>query len=152
MTSTRTFTLAELSALGVPYYLDAAVRVEDTQIDSTPSTQTRRVLFRHDGRVWAAQYRASQPGHPAVEPFEVGPVALTPMTERAVLEKRWIPATSCDSPATLDGGHALIIEVQDNELHGRCQCGIPLEATPLHKPLDQLAESWARHALPENDR
>jgi hypothetical protein len=53
-------------------------------------------------------------------------------------------------PATWDGGHALIVEVGDEELHGRCQCGARF-GPPINssESADVLAHRWERHVMTE---
>ncbi|WP_129307953.1 hypothetical protein [Streptomyces sp. L2] len=50
-------------------------------------------------------------------------------------------------PATLSGGHALIIEYGDEELMAWCQCGRPLGTGRPSQPLDPFAEAWERHVM-----
>jgi hypothetical protein len=50
-------------------------------------------------------------------------------------------------PATQQGGHALIVEYGDEELHGTCQCGKQLRTITPDKPIDQLATPWESHVM-----
>ncbi|MYS44073.1 hypothetical protein GTY23_23140 [Streptomyces sp. SID5998] len=50
---------------------------------------------------------------------------------------------------TLAGGHALVIEYGDCELHGSCQCGRRLGRVTPDKPVDALAGLWERHTMTE---
>lgn len=52
-------------------------------------------------------------------------------------------------PATLSGGHALIVEFGDEEIYGYCQCGKTLGMLRPSQPLDRLAGSWERHVMTE---
>ena len=54
--------------------------------------------------------------------------------------------------ATLDGGHALIVEYGDCELYGSCQCGASLGSIRPDKPLDRFAGPWERHVMTEVNR
>ncbi|MEE4546494.1 hypothetical protein V2S66_31580 [Streptomyces sp. V4-01] len=50
-------------------------------------------------------------------------------------------------PATWAGGHALVIEYGDEELHGRCQCGERFTPQRPDKPIDRFAGPWERHVM-----
>ncbi|MFI0236376.1 hypothetical protein [Streptomyces sp. NPDC016845] len=52
-------------------------------------------------------------------------------------------------PATLSGGHALIVEFGDEEIYGYCQCGKALDKLRPPQSLDQFAGPWERHVLTE---
>lgn len=52
-----------------------------------------------------------------------------------------------DFRATTAGGHALIVEYGDEELHGTCQCGEQLRTITPDQPIDQLATPWERHVM-----
>lgn len=60
-------------------------------------------------------------------------------TEAAVLDN--------DFPATWAGGHSLVVEYGDCELHARCQCGEELGSITPDKPIDDLATPWERHVM-----
>ena len=49
--------------------------------------------------------------------------------------------------ATWAGGHALVIEYGDCEMHGRCQCGERFGTNTPDKPLDAFAGPWERHVM-----
>jgi hypothetical protein len=50
-------------------------------------------------------------------------------------------------PATVRGGHALVVEFGDEELIATCLCGVPLgTGTPLTS-LDEFALPWERHVI-----
>ncbi len=51
--------------------------------------------------------------------------------------------------ASWEGGHALVVELGDCELHARCQCGAPFGFIPVNKPLDRFAGPWERHVMTE---
>jgi hypothetical protein len=50
-------------------------------------------------------------------------------------------------PATWAGGHALVLEYGDEEMHGRCQCGQRFTPQRPDKPLDGFAGPWERHVM-----
>lgn len=53
-------------------------------------------------------------------------------------------------PATWEGGHALIVEYGDCELHGRCQCGRGFGSIRPNQSIDTtLAKNWERHVMKE---
>ena len=62
---TRTFSPAELAAIGAPADLRARL-VADLHLSGGPEGEQRRVLFRYDGRTYAADYQrpwaATPPG------------------------------------------------------------------------------------------
>lgn len=60
------------------------------------------------------------------------------------------PDADEEFPATWDGGHALVIEYGDEELHGRCQCGQRFHTQRPNKPLDGFAAPWERHVMTLN--
>jgi hypothetical protein len=90
---TRTFTAAELDAIGVPFDLPENAEVSDTQVSAGRWTETRRILFRHEGRVWAVAYRTGLTEEQEVEPFEhyADLVPATAMEERQVTVTQWLP-------------------------------------------------------------
>jgi hypothetical protein len=49
--------------------------------------------------------------------------------------------------ATWAGGHALVIEYGDEEMHGRCQCGARFGTNTPDKTLDAYASPWEQHVL-----
>lgn len=55
--------------------------------------ETRRCLFRHDGRVWAVRYQQGLTEHQECGPFEYlgDPVTATAVEERQVTVTRWVP-------------------------------------------------------------
>lgn len=53
-------------------------------------------------------------------------------------------------PATLEGGHALIVEYGDCEFYGYCQCGKKLgRVTPDKFRDDVFGSKWERHIMTE---
>ncbi|MET9729740.1 hypothetical protein ABZZ79_03435 [Streptomyces sp. NPDC006458] len=52
-------------------------------------------------------------------------------------------------PETLVGGHALVVEYGDQDVHGACQCGRRLGRITPTAHLDSLAALWERHTLTE---
>ncbi|MEU6340230.1 hypothetical protein ABZ883_04675 [Streptomyces sp. NPDC046977] len=82
------------------------------------------------------------------------PIGPNPHVAWSPLEQLTVPAYDVrPSPdddverASWEGGHALIVELGDCELHGRCQCGTQLGTVRVDKPLDDLACSWERHVM-----
>jgi hypothetical protein len=57
------------------------------------------------------------------------------------------PTPDPDFPATWAGGHALVLEYGDEEMHGRCQCGQRFTPQRPDKPLDGFAGPWERHVM-----
>ncbi|MFD4397272.1 hypothetical protein [Kitasatospora sp. NPDC058478] len=55
--------------------------------------------------------------------------------------------TAPDFPATLAGGHALVLQYGDCEIHAACQCGEPLGTSTPAQPLDTHAPAWERHVM-----
>lgn len=55
-------------------------------------------------------------------------------------------------PATLSGGHALVVEYGDEELYAWCQCGKALGMCRPNQPIDRFAGTWERHVLTEVSR
>jgi hypothetical protein len=58
-----------------------------------------------------------------------------------------IPSPADEFPATWEGGHALVIEFGDEELHGRCQCGEQLGTRRPDEGLDGFGDPWAGHVV-----
>ncbi|MGW3410297.1 hypothetical protein [Streptomyces sp. NPDC000888] len=54
-----------------------------------------------------------------------------------------------DFRETLGGGHALVVEYGDCEMHGSCQCGRRLGTTTPDASLDTFVPGWERHAMTE---
>ena len=167
MTDTdRTFTVAELTALGVPPDSPDDVQYSDHLLADEPVatlkySQQRRCVFRYnDGQTWAVTYQAPVDAGD----YEAGPppenhgwygdtVTATAMRQLALLKKRWVPVDEVDDemPATLRGGHALVVEYGDCELYGRCQCGIGFGAVTPDKTLERFAQRWERHVMTGGD-
>ncbi|MEU6279785.1 hypothetical protein [Streptomyces sp. NPDC047028] len=59
------------------------------------------------------------------------------------------PNPDPDFRETLAGGHALVIEYGDCELHASCQCGKRLGMTTPDASLDTFARPWERHCMTE---
>lgn len=109
MPITRTFTVTELEALGVPRYtiderealgiphdLDENIAEADERLWANRYIETRRNLFRHDGRVWAVRYQRPLTDD-EVDTFKTDPVPAVAMEEHEVTVTRWQPV-ECDSP------------------------------------------------------
>jgi hypothetical protein len=54
-------------------------------------------------------------------------------------------ATAARTAGSTAGGHALVIEWQERDLVGACQCGRVLGRIDPATPLDALAVPWERH-------
>lgn len=67
---------------------------------------------------------------------------------RADKEPRETPPDP-DFRETLAGGHALIVEYGDCEMHGSCQCGKSLGITTPDASLDTFVAGWERHCMTE---
>ncbi|WP_329492461.1 hypothetical protein OG618_37440 (plasmid) [Kitasatospora sp. NBC_01246] len=50
-------------------------------------------------------------------------------------------------PASLAGGHALVLEYGDCEILASCQCGQRLGTSTPDRPLDDHATTWERHVI-----
>lgn len=52
-------------------------------------------------------------------------------------------------PATLAGGHALIIEFGDEEMFGQCSCGDPLGNLVIrpNESVERFASLWEQHVM-----
>jgi len=59
------------------------------------------------------------------------------------------PNPDPDFRETLAGGHALIVEYGDCELHGSCQCGSRFGMTTPDASLDTFVQPWERHCMTE---
>ncbi|MEE4598257.1 hypothetical protein V2J94_41550 [Streptomyces sp. DSM 41524] len=96
----RTFTVAELEEIGVPHDLPEAAEVADDRVSSARWYETRRCLFRHDGRVWAVRYRQGLTEEQEMEPFEHyrDGVPATAMEQREVTVTRWMPVEDESTP------------------------------------------------------
>ncbi|MEU1496103.1 hypothetical protein [Streptomyces sp. NPDC005732] len=59
------------------------------------------------------------------------------------------PEPNSDFLETLAGGHALVIEYGDCEVHGTCQCGRRIGSTTPDASLDTFVDGWERHTHTE---
>ncbi|MGW2550640.1 hypothetical protein [Streptomyces sp. NPDC001635] len=59
------------------------------------------------------------------------------------------PQPDPDFRETLAGGHALVIEYGDCELHASCQCGKRLGMTTPDASLDTFSLPWEQHCMTE---
>ncbi|MCX5229724.1 hypothetical protein [Streptomyces sp. NBC_00233] len=75
----------------------------------------------------------------------------TALLARADKEPR-DPAPNPDFQETLAGGHALIVEYGDCEMHGSCQCGKRFGITTPDASLDTFVSPWERHCMTEVPR
>lgn len=91
VTRTRTFTVAELAAIGAPFDLPDGVEVSRELIDTERWSTVHRLLFRHDGHVWAVTYEQGATEHQEVPEFRYDPVTATLMEQREVTVTRWLP-------------------------------------------------------------
>lgn len=76
------------------------------------------------------------------------PDEATQLLARADKEPR-DPDPDPDFRETLAGGHALIVEYGDCELHGSCQCGKRFGMTTPDASLDTFVNPWERHSMTE---
>lgn len=104
---TRQFTVAELEALGFPSELDEGVELEDTLIDKRRWYENRRLIFRHEGQVWAVPYAREYQDDSGVEwhhNARGGIVTATAMTMREATVSQWapviVPLQRTDAPST----------------------------------------------------
>ncbi|GGX99022.1 hypothetical protein [Streptomyces fructofermentans] len=74
--------------------------------------------------------------------------AAADLVARADREPR-DPDPNPDFRETLDGGHALIVEYGDCEMHASCQCGKRLGTTTPDASLDTFVPGWERHTITE---
>jgi len=100
--TTRTFTVAELEALGLPYMdggPDTVIVARELHVDERRFADVHRVIFRHDGKLWRLDYfdHGSEPSashwsyrdHPTevtaqeVEAIEVTTVQYQPVKAEA---------------------------------------------------------------------
>lgn len=97
---TRTFTVAELEEIGVPFDLPDEIEVSRTLVDTERWSSVYELLFRHDGRVWAVDYEVGATEHQEVELFRYDPVTATAMEQREVTVTRWLPVETVNSEET----------------------------------------------------
>lgn len=91
---TRTFTIAELEEIGFPLDLPEGAELEDTLIDKRRWYENRRLVFRHDGQVWAAPYASEYQDDSGVDwhhNARGGVVTATAMEQREVTVTKWLP-------------------------------------------------------------
>lgn len=91
---TRTFTIDELEEIGVPFDLADDIEVADEAVGSGRWNETRRILFRHDGDIWAVRYDVGLTEEQEVEPFhraKEGMVTATAMEQREITVTKWMP-------------------------------------------------------------
>jgi hypothetical protein len=92
---TRTFTVAELEEIGVPRDLTEELAVADEQVSSGRWSETRRCLFRHDGRVWALYYQQGLTEYQEVDNFGWDDtVTATAVEEQQVTVTKWVPVVA----------------------------------------------------------
>ncbi|MDX3455093.1 hypothetical protein PV396_24650 [Streptomyces sp. ME02-8801-2C] len=108
---------------------------EDTPADSTATSAGAASTAR--GEILAALIAA---GHSEASALEV----LT----RADREPR-DPDPDPDFRETLGGGHALVVEYDDCEMHASCQCGSRFGITTPDASLDTFVPAWEHHTNTE---
>lgn len=93
MPITRTFTVAELEALGIPHGIDRRNVLVDTHHAMGPAWEIRRCVFRHADHAWSIEYDAPIQGHPDVTPFGRydNTVTATAVELRPVTIPMWAP-------------------------------------------------------------
>lgn len=95
-TITRTFTVAELEEIGVPFELDGegcAEEIQTRHIDSRRWSALKELTFRHpeDSKVYAVRYQVGLTEHQECDPFSDDPVTATVMEQREVTVTKWLP-------------------------------------------------------------
>lgn len=88
---TRTFTVAELEAIGVPFDLPDDQVVSRELVGTERWSSVYELLFRFDGRVWSVKYERPATEHQEVPLFRHEPVTATAMEERQATVTRWMP-------------------------------------------------------------
>lgn len=88
---TRTFTVAELEAIGVPFDLTDDQVVSRELVGTERWSSVYELLFRLDGRVWSVKYERPATEHQEVPTFRYEPVTATAMEERQVTVTKWMP-------------------------------------------------------------
>jgi hypothetical protein len=99
---TRTFTVAELKAIGVPHFTGATLDTASTEdsrvldevvdVDDHGTSQHRRI-FRHDGKHWQIYYWDHEMG--GVTRY-CEPVTATAVEERQVTVTQWLPVETAE--------------------------------------------------------
>lgn len=94
---TRTFTVAELDDIGVPFELDAddtcAEEIETRHIESRRWNALKELIFRHpeDGRAYAIRYQEGLTEDQHCDPFLGDTVIAVVMEQREVTVTQWMP-------------------------------------------------------------
>lgn len=102
---TRTFTVAELEAIGVPFECGVlphfATELDDQLVDTRRWVSVHQLVFRapDDGKVYAVHYEQglteNQEDSP---PFHGDEVTATAMEQREVTVIRWLPVETTEAP------------------------------------------------------
>ncbi|MFM9542276.1 hypothetical protein [Streptomyces turgidiscabies] len=112
--------------------IDTALQKNEKK-DTPAGSQPAGAASTARGEILAALQTA---GHTEASALEV--------LDRADREPR-DPDPDPDFRETLGGGHALVVEYGDCELHASCQCGYPLGMTTPNASLDTFVSGWERH-------
>lgn len=94
---TRTFTVAELDEIGVPFELDGddqcAQEIQTRHIESRRWAALKELIFRHpeDGLAYAIRYQEPLTEHQDCSPFLGDTVKATVMEQRQVTITKWMP-------------------------------------------------------------
>jgi hypothetical protein len=134
-----------------PHFKDEERAVESDvyvrrQLAAVLSEAREMIARRVEGMCGYVQdpiYRAYEAAAQAVRAWPAGELAGLGGKEPASM----LVFDGLEFPATLAGGHALITEFGDEEMHGHCQCGEPFGTLTPDKPLDSFGETWERHVM-----
>ncbi|MFJ6753236.1 hypothetical protein ACIQNI_34450 [Streptomyces sp. NPDC091266] len=90
---TRTFTIEEIRALGVPHDLPQHVAVADVHVSNGRWAETRRCIFQHDDAFWAVDYDRPLTEHQDIVDHGWGRcVVATRVVPARVPITTWVPA------------------------------------------------------------
>ncbi|MEW1760554.1 hypothetical protein AB0393_29080 [Streptomyces cyaneofuscatus] len=91
--NTRTFTVEELRAVGVPHNLPEHAAVADIHVSNGRWTETRRCVFRHEDAFWSVAYDRPLTEHRDVADHGWGrSVEATRVVPARVPTTLWVPA------------------------------------------------------------
>jgi hypothetical protein len=101
---TRTFTVAELEAIGIPDEWhaakgQAAERLHEEQIDTRRWVSVHELVFRLPGetQAWSVTYEKGLTEEQEPDPFWGDTVTATAMEERQVTVTRWEPVETAST-------------------------------------------------------
>ncbi|MCX4826737.1 hypothetical protein OG883_44655 [Streptomyces sp. NBC_01142] len=90
--NTRTFTVEELRAVGVPHDLPEHAAVADFHVSNGCWAETRRCVFRHEGAFWAVDYDQPLTEQGVVDHGWDRSVEATRVVSARVPTTMWVPA------------------------------------------------------------